>query len=92
MYLARRYRHHLLLNEFEPEPLGYRLRPMVVDQDATEESFLPEFLEPVLDCSRPRLCCVATAPLPGVKRPPDLDTRPLERSDCLLYTSDAADE
>ena len=37
------------------EPLGYRLRPVVVDQDATKESFLPEFLEPVVDCSRPRL-------------------------------------
>ena len=65
---------------------------MVVDQDATEESFLPEFLEPVVDCSRPRLCRLATAPLPRVERPPDLDTRLLGRGDSYLIQPDASDE
>ena len=55
LYLVRQHRHRLLLDQFEPEPLGYRLRPVVVDRDATEESFLSMFLEPVADCGRPRL-------------------------------------
>ena len=92
LYRARQYRHRLLLNQFEREPLGYRLRSVVVGQDATEESFLPEFLEPVVDCSRPHLCRLATAPLPRVERPPDLDTRLLGRGDSYLIQPDASDE
>ena len=55
MHLGRRHRHRLLLDQFEPGPPGHRLRPVGINHDATEESFLSRFLEPVADCGRPRL-------------------------------------